>query len=143
MTMENYCNRKPPLKLLEGLNQFNRGEYYECHETLEDIWRDEQGRIRNLYKGILQVGVAIFHAKRSNLSGAVRLVSSGIELLAPFAPECMGIDVAQLLESARTFRDELKRIETGKFASVPDLPPQVIPVIKFAGQPGRGRNMKG
>lgn len=124
--MENNCSEKPPLELLEGIRQFNRGEYYDCHETLEEIWRDEQGKIWGLYKGILQIGVAIYHAKRSNLRGATRLVSSGTELLSPFAPECMGIDVARLLQSARRFREELN-----KLASDPDTMLRAIPVIRL------------
>lgn len=47
----------------------------------------EQGKIWDLYKDILQIGVAIYHAKRSNFKGAMRLVSSGMELLSPFAPD--------------------------------------------------------
>jgi uncharacterized protein len=124
--MENDCRKKPPLKLLEGIEQFNRGEYYDCHETLEEIWRDEQGKIRDLCKGILQIGVAIYHAKRSNLRGAMRLISSGMELLSPFAPECMGIDVANLLQTAGQFREELN-----EFAPELGLSPRVIPVIRF------------
>ena len=34
---------KTTSELLEGIGQFNRGEYYECHETLEEIWMHEQG----------------------------------------------------------------------------------------------------
>lgn len=106
--MEKRCSEKAPLGLLEGIDQFNRGEYYECHETLEEIWRADRSRIRDLYKGILQIGVAIYHAKRSNRSGAERLLASGMKLLGPFAPVCMGIDVADLLESAGRFRAELQ-----------------------------------
>ncbi len=84
--MENDCIKKPPPKILEGIRQFNRGDYYDCHETLEEIWMHEHGEIRDFYKGILQIGVAIYHAKRSNLKGAIRLVSSGMDLLSPFAP---------------------------------------------------------
>ena len=124
--MENDCSKKPFSKLLEGIGQFNRGDYFECHETLEEIWMHEQGKIRDLYKGILQIGVALYHAKRSNLKGAMRLVSSGMELLSPFAPECMGIDVAQLLQSAGLFREELN-----KLASDPGLSLKAIPVIRF------------
>ena len=97
------CGDKPSPKLLEGIGLFNQGKYYECHEVLEEIWREEKGKIRDLYKGILQVGIAIHHAKRSNLKGAVRLVSSGIELLRSFEPECMGIDVEDFLLSAEGF----------------------------------------
>ena len=124
--MEKDCRKKSPLKLLEGIGQFNRGEYFDCHETLEAIWRGEQGKIRDLYKGILQIGVAIYHAKRSNLRGAMRLISSGMELLSPFAPECMGIDVAYLLHSAGQFREELNN-----FAPEPGFSPKATLVIRF------------
>ena len=124
--MQNDCEQKPPLELLVAIGQFNRGEYYECHETLEKIWREEAGEIRDLYKGILQIGVGIYHAKRSNLKGAARLVSSGMELLRPFSPECMGIEVARLLESAGRLRQELNEL-----AATPGLSPMTIPLIRF------------
>jgi len=54
--MESDCRQKPSPGLVEGIGQFNRGDYYECHETLEGIRRDEPGKIRDLYKGILQIG---------------------------------------------------------------------------------------
>lgn len=124
--MDTDCRQKPPSELVEGIRQFNRGEYYECHETLEQIWREETREIRDLYKGILQIGVAIFHAQRSNLKGAARLVSSGMELLSGFAPECMKIDVEHLLQSTGRFMDELNEL-----ASAPGLPLKNIPVIRF------------
>ncbi len=124
--MDTDCRQKPPPELLEGIRQFNRGEYYECHETLEQLWREETREIRDLYKGILQIGVAAFHAQRSNLKGAARLVLSGMELLSGFAPECMKIDVEHLLQSAGRFMDELNEL-----ASVPGLPLKNIPVIRF------------
>jgi uncharacterized protein len=127
MEMENDCRKEPPMEFLEGIEQFNRGDYFECHETLEEIWMGEQGKIRDLYKGILQIGVAVYHAKRSNLKGAMRLVSSGMELLSPFAPECMGIDVAHLLQSAARFREELDEP-----ASDSGLSPGAIPLVRFS-----------
>ena len=78
--MADACGSRPPLKLFEAIAQFNRGDYYECHETLEALWRAERENVRDLYKGILQIGVAIHHAKRANVKGALRLISSGIEL---------------------------------------------------------------
>ncbi len=104
------CSSKPPPKLLLGIEQFNLGQYFDCHETLEEIWMGERGKIRDLYKGILQIGVAIYHVQRNNLKGAMRLVCSGMALLGPFAPQCMGIDVADLIQSAEQFREELNRL---------------------------------
>src|SRR5213083_1208432 len=48
------CDEPPPALLLEGIAQFNRGEFFEQHETLEVLWRAETRDIRYLYQGILQ-----------------------------------------------------------------------------------------
>src|SRR5689334_1346778 len=48
------CQEPPPPELLHGIEQFNHREYFECHETLENIWNREARPIRTLYKGILQ-----------------------------------------------------------------------------------------
>ena len=35
------CRSAEPLPELRGaIEQFNRGEFWECHETLEDVWRE-------------------------------------------------------------------------------------------------------
>lgn len=94
------CDSEPPEGLLRGIEQFNRGEYWECHETLEDLWKDEPGDIRYLYQGILLVAVGLLHLQRGNRHGAVAKLTSGIELLAPFVPRCMGMDTGGLVVAA-------------------------------------------
>jgi hypothetical protein len=96
------CGEDPPLGLLAGIAQFNAGEYWECHETLEDLWRVEPDHIRYLYQGILQVGVGFYHLRRGNWRGAVNKLRSGIGYLAPSAPACLGVDVARLCAEAGT-----------------------------------------
>ena len=32
------CLELPPPALLTGIEEFNRAEFFECHETLEEIW---------------------------------------------------------------------------------------------------------
>ena len=31
---------KPPVPLVSAVRQFNEGRYWDCHETLEDLWRE-------------------------------------------------------------------------------------------------------
>jgi predicted metal-dependent hydrolase len=50
------CDELPPQLLRQGIAQFNAGHYFECHETLEALWRSETRPVRDLYQGILQVG---------------------------------------------------------------------------------------
>jgi predicted metal-dependent hydrolase len=94
------CGDVPPAGLLEGIDLFNAGEYFECHEVLEDIWRAEPDPVRALYQGILQIGVAFHHLRRDNWRGAVKLLTGGSEKVGRFLPRCMGVETAPLHASA-------------------------------------------
>ena len=90
------CDEPPPPQLLEGIAQFNNGEYFEQHETLEILWRAEPRPVRRLYQGILQIGVAFHHVRRRNYHGALYMLTRGPAYLEPFLPVCQGVDVADL-----------------------------------------------
>ncbi len=96
------CDESPPPLLLEGIAQFNRGEYFEQHETLELLWRAEPREVRRLYQGILQIGVAFHHLRRRNHHGTVYMLTRGAHYLTPFSPGCQGVDVEGLLRDAAT-----------------------------------------
>lgn len=120
------CDEPPAPELLRAIEQFNAHEYFECHETLEAIWNAELGPIRVLYKGILQVGVGCYHLLRHNYRGATIKLQTGIDYLAPFAPRCMGIDVAKLMADAAHLRAALvalgpERIADADLSLLPHL----------------------
>lgn len=103
---------------LKGIEEFNRGEFFECHEYLEEAWMQESGRVRFLYQGILQVGVGFYHQQNGNWRGATGVLCGGIERLREFEPETLGIDVARLVrESERCLREieELGRERVREF----------------------------
>lgn len=104
------CHEPPPIELLEGVAQFNRGEYFEQHETLELLWRAERRDVRRLYQGILQIGVAFHHLRRLNHHGTVYMLTRGPGYLAPFAPACQSVDVARLLADAGAALAEVRRL---------------------------------
>ncbi|MGD8516100.1 MAG: DUF309 domain-containing protein [Anaerolineae bacterium] len=89
-----------PAGLLVGLEQFNRGEFFECHDTLEELWMAEPRPIRQLYQGILQIGVAFYHLQAGRYRAVLYLLRRGSGYLQSFAPHCMGIDIEQLLSDA-------------------------------------------
>ncbi len=100
----------PPLELLQGIEQFNRGEFFECHETLEDLWLAEPRPVRYLYQGILQIGVAFHHLRAGRYRPALTLLAKGRGYLEPFAPGHMGVDVQGLLDDAARCQVEVKRL---------------------------------
>ncbi len=95
------CSRTPSPEMQHAFQQFNRGEYWKQHETLEEVWRAEQEiGIRNFYKGIIQVGVGFYHLTRGNFPGVVKVLARGINYLEPYAPDCFGVDVTRLIAEA-------------------------------------------
>jgi predicted metal-dependent hydrolase len=110
------CEEPPPPALLEGIAQFNRGEFFEQHETLELLWRAERRDIRYLYQGILQIGVAFHHLRKLNHHGTVYMLTRGSNYLKPFAPRCQRVDVAALLRDAAAALADVERLGPTRLA---------------------------
>ena len=108
--MTHPCREPAPPLLRRGIEQFNAGEFFEQHETLEDLWRSEARPVRRLYQGILQIGVAMYHLRRGNHHGTTVMLSRGADHLRPFAPACQGVDVADLIAGAARVRRALDRL---------------------------------
>jgi len=67
-------------KIQEGINLFNEQKYWECHESLEDLWmEDRQDNARNVYWAIIQVAAACIHYRDSNLIGAQGMINKAKE----------------------------------------------------------------
>src|SRR5256714_9449985 len=104
------CSESPPARLRRGIEQFNRGQFYEQHETLEEEWLEERDPVRYLYQGILQIGVGFEHLRRGNARGAAQLWRRGISYLEPFEGGCMEVDVDRLVADTERCLAELARI---------------------------------
>ena len=46
---------------LRGIAYFNACEFFEAHETWEELWKDYSGELREFYKGLIQAAVALHH----------------------------------------------------------------------------------
>lgn len=86
--------------LERAIEQFNRGEYYQCHDTLEAVWMEAVEPDKTFYQGILQIAVACYHLGRNNWRGAVMLLGEGIKKLREYEPEYMQIAVDELVRQS-------------------------------------------
>ena len=120
------CDGPPPAELLHGIEEFNRQEFFEQHETLEGIWMAEADAVRYLYQGILQVGVGFYHWRRGNWRGAVAKLGHGLAKLDAYRPACMTIDVERLIRETAALREELEHRGPG---DLPLFPPPGLPRI--------------
>ena len=97
----------PPPLLCRGVGQFNRGEYWECHETLEVLWKADPRHVRDLYQGVLQIGVAFHHLRNGNYPGAVKMLRRGLPRLRDLPETCQGLRVAELHRDVRAVHDRV------------------------------------
>jgi predicted metal-dependent hydrolase len=104
------CAAPPPPLVLRGLREFNRREFYECHETLEEAWMAESGPVRDLYRVILQVSVAYYHILNENYNGAIKMFLRAVQWFAPLPDSCQGIDIAALRENVTAVRAHLEAL---------------------------------
>lgn len=121
------CEESPSGQLLLGIRQFNGREWFECHETLEELWIGEVGEMRDFLQGVLQIAVALHHWRNGNYGGAVSLLRGGAELLSRVSDVCMWVDVAALISDAGRVRMALEELGKERMES---LDAALIPVVK-------------
>ena len=126
------CDSPPPALLRQGIELFNRGEYWECHETLEELWMAEPGPIRDLYQGILQIGVGFHHLRDGNYPGAVKTLRRGLPRLRRMPAVCQGVPVAELAAAARAVHDRIVALGSERLG---EFDPSILPRIKLAPSP--------
>ncbi|MCZ2202866.1 DUF309 domain-containing protein [Cylindrospermopsis raciborskii] len=97
-------NGNQPEEFWLGVEQFNDGQFYACHDILEALWIEATEPEKTLYQGILQVAVALYHLENSNLRGAMILLGEGTNRLRRLADDNnYGINLGQLLIDSVNF----------------------------------------
>lgn len=82
---------------LKGIEHFNHRRFFESHETWEELWKNQRGPSRQFYQGLIQTAVALHHAGHGNVRGARTLLARARQLLEPYQPWHLGLDIADLL----------------------------------------------
>jgi uncharacterized protein len=120
---------------LQGIAEFNAGEYYACHDTLEALWMDSIDPDKKFYQGVLQIAVACYHLHNRNWRGAVTLLGEGIGRLPYYQPVYAGIDVARLIGDSSNLLKILQSIGIDGIGDFVDRLAQdstILPVVYFA-----------
>ncbi|MDF2961426.1 MAG: hypothetical protein K0S39_3161 [Paenibacillus sp.] len=57
-------------------------DFFECHEVMEDYWKKHPGDpLAKAYVGCIQVAVSMYHGRRGNLAGAMKMLRSALNNL--------------------------------------------------------------
>lgn len=97
---------------LRGIELFNRGEFFEAHEVLEDVWRAAPGPEKLFLQGLIQISVAFVHHSRGNITGARSLLKRACKNLSGYPAVCAGIDLRELIIGAEGWRAALEANST-------------------------------
>jgi predicted metal-dependent hydrolase len=110
------CDEALPDLARQGVEKFNAGEYYKQHDLFEELWMATDGPVRDLYRAILQVGVAYYQIERGNAVGALKMLLRSVQWLLILPDTCQGIDVRQLREDSFRVRAELEALDPDAIA---------------------------
>ncbi len=97
--------------ILKGVEEFNAGKYFECHETLEEIWRGTRGSARDFFQGLIQVSVGFYHLRNGNLQGGESQLNKGLAKLSVYGECYLGMELAELCREIRVW---LERLHNGE-----------------------------
>lgn len=102
MTFVAQVPKNSPAEYVAFWRQWQRGEYFACHETLEELWRREASDAKPFYQGLIHGAVALHHAESKNVIGATRQLEKARRRLAPFGEEYLGVNIAEFLRDVET-----------------------------------------
>lgn len=103
----------------EGVDRFNAGRFFDAHEAWEEVWRSTTPEPKDLWRGLIQVAVGLYHhLERGNPAAARRVLARGLRRIEPFPQGTEGLDLDALRAAARLWQDWL----TDREGDPPPLP---------------------
>lgn len=108
-------------KFHSGIEQFNAGQFFDAHESWEEIWLASPEPEKAFLQGIIQIAAAFHHYTYGNLLGTRSLLEAGLRRLAPYPPRHSGIALETLRAAAREWTLALAADRDLGRASVPQI----------------------
>jgi predicted metal-dependent hydrolase len=106
-----------------GMRLHNEGSHYEAHEAWEELWIEENDDAYRLFlQGLIQVTSAfhkVFFQKQPLSAG--RLLARGLEKLAPYPDDYLGVGLGSFRSGAKVCAELLASGGTPTREQVPAL----------------------
>ncbi len=92
----------------KGIDYFNRGYFFEAHDTFEELWMDDRDGSKAFYQGLVQLSTGFYHLVMKNLKGAESQLSKGVDKLSKYEPRYRDMNVTGLIKQARACLDKIR-----------------------------------
>ena len=104
-----------------GVDEFNAGYFFECHDTLEDMWAGVRGPSRDFFQGLIQVSVALYHLSGGNLPGAESMLRRALKRFERYPERYFGFELGAHRAELRGWLDRIAsaRVEGLTLADLP------------------------
>ena len=94
----------------------------------EEAWMEEKRPIRDMYQGILQVGLAFYQIEQGSWAGAMKMFGRGLPKLRQLPDVCQGVMIGEFRRQADTVRAEIARLGAN---GLPGFDTSHLPQIGF------------
>ena len=98
----------------EAIRLFNETYFFEAHEVLEEVWRQERGEPRLFLQGLIQVCAGFHHFQNGNLVGAITLLQRGADKMRRYPERYLGFDTGQLIARIEMDRKQIEALQRGE-----------------------------
>jgi uncharacterized protein len=92
-----------PPEFYAGLELFNRGFYFECHDVWEEIWGDAKGKNKIFYQALIMSAVSLYHFGNENLEGALSCLQKAERQFSQLPEEFLGLHVTRFVQQMKQF----------------------------------------
>lgn len=95
---------KPYIDYLVFFHSFR--DYFECHEVLEEYWK-EKNKEEIVWVGFIQLAVSMYHYRRNNYVGALKLLKSAINIFNSENTSDYGLDHQKFLKLLKQKQNDI------------------------------------
>ena len=109
---------------------FNRQEFFEAHEVLEELWLVHRGRPKGLfYKGLIQLAGAFVHVQKYRRNPALALLGLAEANLGSYPGLYDGLDLQKVRVMIGAWRNILEDNSRSENDIAMLAPPKLMPTI--------------
>jgi len=115
---------------IKAVNEFNSESFFECHDTLEELWNEERNpELKKFYHGLIHITVGFYHLTNHNFRGAVSQFKKSIDKLSGFPEVYENIKLSDLLSEVKIWLEKAENALNGREKNFNFTK---LPKIKFA-----------
>lgn len=93
----------------KAVAEYNERLFFECHDTLEEVWAGIRGPSRDFFQGLIQVAVLFHHVSNGNAAGAVSMIDRALGRFRAYPGRYFGFDLDAQRTELHEWRERLAR----------------------------------